>query len=149
MTAEELSKLEHVNVEEQGNLYRLTTDTGYVFIIGENKASVIHCIKTAELGDCQVTEATTENIVEVVIVKYEEEVNRLIRLKYSLSEELSILRQKESKQDEYNEYYNYCEECKSLAKDYIASKEEADAILKEKEAKIEEEKESEEMPIGE
>ena len=42
----------------------------------------------------------------------------LIRKKYSIDEELAILRQKESKPEKYLEYYNYVEECvKSVPKD--------------------------------
>ena len=42
----------------------------------------------------------------------------LIRKKYSIDEELAILRQKENKPEKYFEYYNYVEECiKSVPKD--------------------------------
>lgn len=47
---------------------------------------------------------------------YGEEVNQKIREKYSLSEELSILRQKDVKKQEYQEYFDYCEECKRAVK---------------------------------
>lgn len=42
-------------------------------------------------------------------------VNGLIRRKYSLSEELAILRQRDSKSDEFVEYNTFAEECKNLA----------------------------------
>lgn len=47
---------------------------------------------------------------------YEEEVNNLIRVKYSLSQELSILRQRDTKPEEYAAYNAYCEMCKIEAK---------------------------------
>lgn len=47
---------------------------------------------------------------------YEECVNTLIREKYSLSQELAILRQRDSKPEEYNAYNAYCEACKAEAK---------------------------------
>ena len=50
------------------------------------------------------------------LVNYEDEVNNLVREKYSLSEELSLLRQKDEKPDEYMTYYNYVESCKTQAK---------------------------------
>lgn len=50
---------------------------------------------------------------------YEELVEQFIREKYSVSDELAILRQREVKQDEFNEYFNFCEECKNRAKDMI------------------------------
>ena len=49
-------------------------------------------------------------------ISYEVLVNELIRKKYSLSQELAILRQKDVKVAEYKEYYAYCEECKNKAK---------------------------------
>lgn len=47
---------------------------------------------------------------------YEEEVNSLIRQRYSLSEELSILRQRDEKPEEYRAYFDYCEKCKMEVK---------------------------------
>lgn len=47
---------------------------------------------------------------------YENYVNTLIREKYTLSQELAILRQKDSKPEEYNAYNAYCEACKAEAK---------------------------------
>jgi len=43
-------------------------------------------------------------------------VEELIRQRYSTSQELAILRQKDAKPEEYIEYYAYCEECKVEAK---------------------------------
>lgn len=53
---------------------------------------------------------------EQVQAEYENAVNAKIREKYTLSQELSILRQKDEKAEEYAEYYDYCEECKAVAK---------------------------------
>ena len=50
------------------------------------------------------------------MMSYEDYVDFLIREKYSISEEFSILRQKETKPEEYQEYFDFCEECKSKAK---------------------------------
>lgn len=47
---------------------------------------------------------------------YGELVEFLIRKKYTLSEELAILRQRDAKLDEYNAYNNYAEQCKVVAK---------------------------------
>lgn len=47
---------------------------------------------------------------------YGTQVNDLIRRRYSLSEELAILRQKDEKPDEYRAYFAFCEECKAKAK---------------------------------
>lgn len=49
-------------------------------------------------------------------IGYNEEVNNLIRQKYSLSEELAILRQRDIKPTDFEEYNNYAENCKAKAK---------------------------------
>lgn len=65
--------------------------------------------------------APTEEEMQAV---YEEYVNMLIREKYTLSQELAILRQRDTKPEEYNAYNAYCEMCKAVAeaKYVIASK---------------------------
>ena len=47
---------------------------------------------------------------------YEERVEQLIRARYSLNEELAIQRQRETKPEEFEEYFDYCEECKTKSK---------------------------------
>ena len=54
--------------------------------------------------------------VELLERIYETKVSALIRKKYSLNAELAILRQRDSKPEEYEEYNNYAEQCKTLAK---------------------------------
>lgn len=53
---------------------------------------------------------------EQVQAEYENAVNAKIRERYTLSQELSILRQRDSKPEEYNAYNAYCEACKAEAK---------------------------------
>lgn len=48
--------------------------------------------------------------------RYENLVESKIRLRYTLSQELAILRQRDSKPSEYQEYFDYCEHCKANAK---------------------------------
>lgn len=48
---------------------------------------------------------------------YEERVVELIRLRYSPDQEYAILRQRDRKPEEFEEYDNYCEECKAIAKE--------------------------------
>lgn len=52
-------------------------------------------------------------------VPYEELVVQLIREKYTLDDELAIQRQKETKPDEWEAYFAYCEECKAKAKEKV------------------------------
>lgn len=49
-------------------------------------------------------------------IPYEERVVALIREKYSLDEELAIQRQRDTKPEEFQSYFDYCEECKERSK---------------------------------
>lgn len=44
--------------------------------------------------------------------EYKTKVEEAVRQKYSLSDELSILRQRDTKPQEYEEYFAYVEQCK-------------------------------------
>ena len=57
-------------------------------------------------------------MVEIPLT-YEKLVESLIRTKYTISDELALLRQKETKLLEFNEYNNFVENCKSIAKTII------------------------------
>ena len=59
---------------------------------------------------------TEEELAKQKQVKYENLVEQYIREKYSLSNELAILRQANTKVEEFNEYNAYAEECKARAK---------------------------------
>lgn len=50
---------------------------------------------------------------------YSANVSSLIRKRYSVDDELAILRQRDSKPDEFAEYNTYCEQCKTKAKSLI------------------------------
>ena len=52
---------------------------------------------------------------------YEELVVEFIREKYSVNDELAILRQRDTKPEEYEAYNTFCEECKTRAKDIVRS----------------------------
>ena len=70
-----------------------------------------------EYEDIQVYIPYTEEELNAKRIKdYEKFVEDLIRVKYSVSNELAILRQKETKPDEFKEYYEYAEQCKAAAK---------------------------------
>lgn len=56
-------------------------------------------------------------VAEPYIPTYEEKVEQLIREKYTVSNELAILRQRDTKPDEFTEYFAFCEECKQKAKE--------------------------------
>lgn len=52
-------------------------------------------------------------------ISYSALVSHMIRRKYSINDELAILRQRDSKPDEFAEYNTYCEQCKAKAKSLI------------------------------
>lgn len=54
---------------------------------------------------------------------YESEIVRLIRQRYNVNQELSILRQRDEKPEEFAEYSRYVEECKSAVKAEISAAE--------------------------
>ena len=47
---------------------------------------------------------------------YESEIVRRIRKKYSVNQELAVLRQRDTKPHEFEEYHAYVEECKAAVK---------------------------------
>ena len=47
---------------------------------------------------------------------YEELVEQYIRERYTLNQELAINRQRETKPEEFSQYFAYCEQCKVKAK---------------------------------
>lgn len=47
---------------------------------------------------------------------YAEKVDMLVREKYTISDELAILRQRDTKPEEFQKYFDYVEECKKRAK---------------------------------
>lgn len=60
-------------------------------------------------------------------------VSELVKEKYSIIDEISIIRQKDKKPDEFQNYYNFVEDCKLRAKEILSKQEEViSEILKEK-----------------
>ena len=55
-------------------------------------------------------------VEETPQLSYEELVAQKIRLRYSMNDELAILRQRDTKPQEFAEYNQYCEECKAEAR---------------------------------
>ena len=61
-------------------------------------------------------ELTQEELHEDNIKQYPSLVDKYIRCKYSVSDELALQRQREEKKREFEIYYNYCESCKIKAR---------------------------------
>lgn len=56
---------------------------------------------------------------------YEELVVQKIRERYTVDDELAILRQRDTKPEEFAQYNTFCEACKTAARTEIAEREEA------------------------
>ena len=65
------------------------------------------------MTDIQIKLAKKNGVAEKF---YPQLVQELINKKYSIYDELAIQRQRDTKQDEFNKYNTYCEECKAEAK---------------------------------
>ena len=63
--------------------------------------------------------------VGCVYYRYDMIVSGLIREKYSISDELALHRQRDSKPDEFTEYNAFVEDCKTQAKEKWAAQEAA------------------------
>lgn len=50
------------------------------------------------------------------VIPYEQRVVALIRERYTIDDEIAINRQRETKHDEWKEYFAYCEWCKIEAR---------------------------------
>lgn len=93
------------------------TDVGYVATIGKLDFPQI----TKDEYDKAIAEFNERNEAQAEQlywqnISYEDAVDMKIREKYTASQEFAILRQKDEKPEEYQTYYNYCEECKAFVK---------------------------------
>jgi len=64
-------------------------------------------------------EASDEEIKEERDVRYPNVVEKYIREKYTVSDELAIQRQRDTKPEAFAEYFDYCESCKARAKSEV------------------------------
>ncbi len=82
------------------------------------KIPVMYCRNGAIVYEYEEAPEATDNGTETspVPMDYGETVNGLIRRKYTLSEELAILRQRDTKAEEFEVYNAYAESCKEEAR---------------------------------
>lgn len=66
--------------------------------------------------DEQGSPVLTEYVNSVPVPTYEQRVQQSIRERYSVDDELAILRQRDTKLDKFAAYYEYAEQCKAQAK---------------------------------
>ena len=77
-------------------------------------------------GEITEREYTEEELLQTEMINsilqeipYEQKIVDLIREKYTIDEEFAIQLQKETKPNEFEIYFNYCEECKLKAKGIV------------------------------
>ena len=52
-------------------------------------------------------------------ISYDQLVSDLIRAKYTVDQEIAINRQRDTKPEEFQEYFDFCEQCKQKAHESI------------------------------
>ena len=111
--------------DEGKNLYRKSDDLcfgkerslGYTYYIGGERINPPHL----ELPE-DYYEMTREETESKRQEYYLSLVEPFIRERYSLSQELAIQRQRDSKPNAFQEYFSFCEECKTVARQRAAAK---------------------------
>ena len=88
----------------------------------------------SEIGKTKCFDVESQTVIDYVkleptqeelLAQYPALVERYIREKYTLSAELAILRQKDSKPEEFEEYNAFAEACKIRAKEDLGIEEES------------------------
>lgn len=99
--------------------HRITSDSGkYVRRISDGLTAKAIAAMTYNADDY---EEVDEMPVPFDESAYKAAVERLIREQYTVADELGILRQRDTKPEEYAEYYAFAEACKAQARAEIAA----------------------------
>ena len=107
----------------QYNNRRITSDSGkYVRRRSDGLTAKAIAAMTYNADDY---EEVDEMFVAFDETAYKERVERLIRERYTVADELGILRQRDTKPQEFAEYNAYAEQCKAQAKAQLAEQPQA------------------------
>ena len=104
----------------EGN--KITAESGKILEKGEVTSKAVLLSKNDTAESWTERDMTSEEIEtekeeqERLSVLYADRVSELIREKYSLNDEIALSRQRDTKPEEFEEYFMYCEECKNKAK---------------------------------
>ena len=103
-----------IQTRQIGQLTQLTASEGYIHLLGSDSyAKSIVMLPTQSIDDY-------EEVAELPPppdTEYPKRVETLIRSRYTLDDELAILRQRDTKPREFEAYYAYAEQCKQQAKE--------------------------------
>lgn len=120
-----------IRKEPNGSIYLDKQNACYFETLGMDKPPYNFRKITIEDGfaDCEASDFNddltfntikySERKSKELTIKYENMIVNEIRKKYSLNQELAILRQRDSKFYEYQEYFDYVEQCKAKAKQFF------------------------------
>ena len=106
-----------IKITDKGLYREITATAGYVHRLGTDVY-----VRAAIMLPTD-TESNFEEVASVpsyTEAEYEAEVVRLIRERYDLNAELAILRQRDTKADEFAEYSAFAEACKAQARANLA-----------------------------
>ena len=108
---EQRTRIVPATYDDKGQI--ITEETTELYEVEVPVMGVVYRDMTAEEEAEMLAHKPTDEIV------YNEQVEALIRERYTVSDELAILRQRNTKPDEFAEYNVFCEECKAKAKGLI------------------------------
>ena len=97
--------------DEYARLIMNPVERTFVNMVGNNDPED----ETGELHEETFTEWEAETLLIPKPISYGGVVEALIRTRYTISDELSFLRQKDTKPDEFAVYNQFVEDCKNIA----------------------------------
>lgn len=93
------------------------SDAGkYVHRIGSDVYFVRSTIRKGDTADMY---EEVDDVPKYTEAEYKAKVEEKIRERYTISDEFAILRQRDTKPEEYDAYYAYAEECKRAVKEEL------------------------------
>ena len=105
------------------DMYAVDTDADHILhrIGSDDYTAIRHIMAKDPDAWEELTEVEVEAAVKTAEAKaeYEASVERLIRTQYSVSAELAILRQRDTKPDEFAAYNAFAEQCKARAREIL------------------------------
>ena len=100
------------------DMYAVDTDADHILHrIGSDDYTEIRHIMTKDPDAWE--EIALSDIPSYTKAEYDAEVERLIRQRYSVSAELALLRQRDTKPDEFATYNAFAEQCKAEAREIL------------------------------
>lgn len=105
--------------KSDGAIFGTSISLGYAYQIGGIRLEEPRKETISDYIEVKIIHFNKKNYYISVDITLDDLVDFLIRLRYSASQEFSIIRQRDRKQSEFTEYDKYCELCKAHAKLYL------------------------------